>query len=247
MADTYASVANKYDIMVDWAARIERERPFFAHLFADAHAKRVLDVGCGTGHHARMFAEMAPLVMGLDPSPAMLERAQSLTDGDNPRFIEGAFADIPALPGAFDVITILGNTLAHAHNSRGLRRALKAMRLALAPGGRLVIQVINYDSLLVAKSRWLPTLHRQGDGKEYLFLREHRIAGRHAEFLIITMTKDETGWHQSAERNIHIPLTSELLQTTLDAVGFRKVKIYGDYHGAEYDPASSGTMVVVAR
>ncbi len=247
MADTYASVADKYDIMVDWPVRLERERPFFTHLFEDAHAKRVLDVGCGTGHHARLFAEMAPLVVGIDPSTAMLERAQSLTDGDNPRFIEGAFSDIPTLPGTFDVITVLGNTLAHAHNARGLTRALKAMRLGLAPGGRVVIQVINYDSLLVARSRWLPVVSRQANGKDYLFLREHRIAGRHAEFTIISVTKDEQGFHQQVERNAHVPLTSELLQAALDAAGFRKAQFFGDYHGAEYDPASSGTMIVVAR
>lgn len=247
MADTYASVADKYDIMVDWPARLERERPFFAHLFEEVHARRVLDVGSGTGHHARMFAEMAPLVVGLDPSAPMLERAQSLTDGDNPRFIEGTFADIPALPGAFDVITVLGNTLAHAHNARGLRRALRAMRLALAPGGRLVIQVINYDSLLVARSRWLPVVQRHTHGKDYLFLREHRIAGRHAEFTIITMVKEEQNWHQQVERNSHIPLTSELLQAALDAAGFRKAQFFSDYHGVEFDPASSGSLVVVAR
>ncbi|HOF87098.1 MAG TPA: class I SAM-dependent methyltransferase, partial [Armatimonadota bacterium] len=241
------SVADKYDIMVDWGVRLERERPFFAHLFADAQAKRVLDVGCGTGHHARLFAAMAPLVVGIDPSAAMLARAQTLTDGDNPRFIEGGFSDIPALPGAFDVITVLGNTLAHAHNARGLARALKAMRLALAPGGRLVIQAINYDSLLVARSRWLPVVARRAEGKEYLFLREHRIAGRHAEFTIITAVRDDQGWHQQVERNSHVPLTSELLQAALDAAGFRAAQFFGDFHGAEYDPASSGSMVVVAR
>jgi SAM-dependent methyltransferase len=245
MTDNYAMLAETYDIMVDWPARLARERPFFATLFETIRAKRVLDVGCGTGHHARMFSEFVPEVLGIDPSQPMLDRALAQTEGDMPQFMLGGFTDIPTLPGPFDVITMLGNTLAHVKNVQTLEKTLHDVRVALAPEGRLCIQTINYDSLLVAGSRMLPLVARTVEGREYLFLREHRIANRHAEFTITTLIKD-AAWKQHIERTVHIPLTSEQMQASLDNAGFRNADFFGDYHGAEYDPASSGSMVVVA-
>ena len=86
MTDPFASVAEHYDIMIDWPARLAAERPFFAWLFQQAQVRRVLDIGCGTGHHARVMAEMGAEVLGIDPSQPMIERAQTLTGGDNPAF-----------------------------------------------------------------------------------------------------------------------------------------------------------------
>lgn len=39
--------------------------------------ERLLDVGCGTGHFTRRFAQLGLQVTGIDPDPAMLEYAKS--------------------------------------------------------------------------------------------------------------------------------------------------------------------------
>ena len=97
MNDPYATLAQHYDIMVDWAARLARERPFFARLLREHGIRSVLDVGCGAGHHARMFADLGASALGLDPSEPMIARARALTLGDHPCFVLGGFAEIPAL------------------------------------------------------------------------------------------------------------------------------------------------------
>lgn len=243
MTDPYASVAEHYDIMIDWPARLARERPFFAELIAPG--TRVLDVGCGTGQHCRLFAELGAQVTGLEPSTAMQARARALTAGDNPRFVTGGFAEIPALGQTFTLITVLGNTLAHVDDARGLAAALRAMRIALAPGGRLCIQVINYDSLLTVGSRRLPLIHRRRDEREYLFLREHRIIGRRAEFTITTLIRDGE-WRQQDERSTHIPLTGERLQRALRRAGFHDISLHGSYQREPYHPAASPSLIVLA-
>ena len=55
MADPYASVAENYDVMVDWGARLARERPFFAVLFREWRVAR-----CATGHHSLSTAITNP-------------------------------------------------------------------------------------------------------------------------------------------------------------------------------------------
>ena len=245
MTDSYVTVADSYDIMIDWPARLARERPFFERLFQEAEIWRVLDIGAATGHHSRMFAEFGAKVIGIDPSAAMLARARALTPGVNPHFLEGGFADIHKLARQFDLITILGNTLSHVGDVAGLSQAVQAMYDALSAHGHLCIQVINYDSLKEVGSRWLPLVNRHSDDREYLFLREHRIVGDSAEFTIVTLTKRDE-WQQTAERNRHVPLTSEVLSSVLKDAGFSQVALYGDYEQAPFDPATSASLIVLA-
>ncbi|MHB9107824.1 MAG: class I SAM-dependent methyltransferase [Armatimonadota bacterium] len=247
MSDPYASVADNYDIMIDWPARLARERPFFAALFAENAVKRVLDVGCGTGHHSRMFAELGAQVTGMDPSAPMLARAEALTTGNNPRFVPGGFAEIPQLDGRFDFIAVLGNTLAHVKDERRLAETLVNMRGVLTPGSLLCIQLINYDSLQAEESRWLPLINRRVDDREYIFLREHRALDGRAEFTIITLIRSGEEWIRQVERDQHLALTSGILGPALENAGFGQITLLGSYAGEPFESLTSPSMIVLAE
>ncbi|MHB9130916.1 MAG: class I SAM-dependent methyltransferase [Armatimonadota bacterium] len=245
MSDPYASVAEHYDIMIDWPARLARERNFFEPLFAGGEIHRVLDIGCGTGFHSRLFADLGAEVIGVDPSRPMLERARELTHGENPLFVEGSFSSIPQFSGPFDLVTILGNTLSYVHDSRELQRTLRDICKVLAPGGRLLIQTVNYDSLLAQGSRWLPLINRKVEGREYLFLREYRVIAKYAEFTLVTLISDDE-WTRSVERSIHYPITGQRLHYALLRSGFHDVTLSGDFEFAPYDPISSPSLIALA-
>lgn len=245
MPDPYASVAETYDLMIDWPARLARERPFFAALLPDAAGIRVLDVGCGTGHHSAMFAELGAEVIGLDSSSAMIARARELFSGENPRFVTGSFGDVAHLPGKFDIIAVLGNSLAYVRNGDELTKILLEMRHQLTARGRLCIQLVNYDSLLAEESRWLPLIHRQAGETEYLFLREYQRLGAQVAFTIVTL-HNEAGWSQTTERSLHLAITGQLLREGLQQAGFSHIDLYGDFQRALYRPASSGALIAVA-
>jgi SAM-dependent methyltransferase len=242
--DPYARVAEYYDIMVDWPARLARERDFFAGVWAERPVRRVLDVGCGTGHHARLFTDLGAEVVAIDPSGPMLARARALTAGGNPTFLDGGFELIPSLPGTFDLITVLGNTLAYAHDEFVLRDILSAMRGKLAPGGRVLAQGVNYDSLIAAGSRWLPLVARRADDADYLFLREYRMLGDRAEFTLITLLGP--AWTQLTERSTHLPITEGLLPRAARDAGLR-VTLYGDYARAPYAWKTSPNLIAVCE
>ncbi|HEB83424.1 MAG TPA: class I SAM-dependent methyltransferase, partial [Bacteroidetes bacterium] len=112
----YDELAAKYDMMIRWKTRLERETPFFQRLFTEKRVQRVLDLACGTGHHARLFHKWGCDVIGVDPSPALLRLAREglEEEDDSLRFIEADYLTFPeVVEGPFDVVLSLGNSLPH--------------------------------------------------------------------------------------------------------------------------------------
>src|SRR5271169_3438705 len=64
---------------------------FLALVRSDAVVGRVLDIGCGTGEHALMVAELGLDVTGIDSSPRAIALAKQKAKERNlaPRFLMG--------------------------------------------------------------------------------------------------------------------------------------------------------------
>jgi SAM-dependent methyltransferase len=73
----FDDLTDVYEVMIDWPKRLANEEPFYRHWFARIAVRRLLDVACGTGHHAAMFRDWGLMVEGADLSPAMIARARA--------------------------------------------------------------------------------------------------------------------------------------------------------------------------
>lgn len=138
-ADYYDAFAARYDqgrdhgyhkLIDDQAAELVR------HVGRGAHC---LEVGCGTGLIMARVAEFAASVQGIDISPGMLEHARAR--GLEVR--EGSATDLPFADAAFDLVYSF-KVLAHIED---IDRALAEMARVTRPGGHIVFDSYNRDSL----------------------------------------------------------------------------------------------------
>lgn len=127
-----AEVAALYDIQNPWELGGHPENGYVSAIVATADS--VLDVGCGTGsmlHVARGEGHTGRLV-GIDPDPAMLERARRRDDIE---WVLGK-ADEMRWVGEFDLATMNSNAFQCLVTDEELSASLSAIRTALRDGGR---------------------------------------------------------------------------------------------------------------
>lgn len=101
-------------------------------------ARRILDVGCGTGVLALMLAERGREVTGVDPAAASLEVARSKPGADKVRFLLGDATTLP--PMQVDLATMTGNVAQVFLTDDDWTATLAGIHQALRPGGRLVFE-----------------------------------------------------------------------------------------------------------
>ncbi|HEV2117722.1 MAG TPA: bifunctional demethylmenaquinone methyltransferase/2-methoxy-6-polyprenyl-1,4-benzoquinol methylase UbiE [Terriglobales bacterium] len=138
--DMFSSIAPRYDLLnhllsfnVDrlWWRRTARA---FAAVLARNDA-RVLDLCCGTGDMAfalrRQAAQARPMILGVDFSHPMLERAREKSAGTPLRWVEADALRLPLPDDSFDLVTAAFGFRNLADYNFGLREIARVLR----PGG----------------------------------------------------------------------------------------------------------------
>lgn len=96
-------------------------------------ARRVLDVGCGTGTFAILLAERGLEVTGVDPALASLEVARAKPGGDRVRWIHGDATSLPRMQ--VELATMTGNVAQAIVKRSDWEATLRGIYNAMRPGG----------------------------------------------------------------------------------------------------------------
>lgn len=244
--DRYA--AFDYSSLISWKDRLPREWVFLEPVFGAAPSRDVLDLGSGTGEHARFLISKGFSVTGVDASPAMVEKAQAARGGT---FLLGDMRDVAAAVGRqrFGAAQCLGNALPHLTAEDDLVRVARSVHQVLLPGAPFVMQLLNYDRIEAKNERALP-LTFLPDG--VLFLRAMELReNRHVIFmptvLKIDPDRDEPVEVLGSQRvEIRGWRADEIESALLDA-GFAFVELFGSYQRAPFEKTESRDVIVVAR
>jgi ubiquinone/menaquinone biosynthesis C-methylase UbiE len=134
---------------------LEADRPdldVYAALVDELGARRVLDVGCGTGSLACLLARRGLEVVAVDPAAASLDVARCKPGADRVRWMHADASGVPAVEADLAVMT--GNVGQVFLTDDDWLTALRSIRAALRLGGSLVFEV--RDPVRRAWEQWTP-------------------------------------------------------------------------------------------
>lgn len=250
----YDAFSTDYDYFVNWPERLKFELPFLEaqlhKVSAASRPARVLDAACGTGMHVIALRERGFAADGADLSAGMIERARAnaAQAGVQARFETLGFGQLAGAFRDYDAVLCLGNSLPHVLGDDELQQALADFAACLRPGGLLLIQNRNFDSVLARQERWMgPEAHREGQ-REWIFVRFYDFdPDGKITFNILTLYREAQGaWEQRLSSTRLVPLASDRLAQAVGSAGFEAVAAYGGLNGSPYAPESSGNLVIAA-
>ena len=241
----YDFLAPDYDRMTRFVERLERERELLRGFLADAQPHSGLDLGCGTGLHTIALAQLGLKITGVDLSPEMIARARQNAAQYGLKYIRWEVASLEDFPeavgGAFDLIVCLGNTLAHVGPAQ-LPVVLANFHRALNPGGRLVLQLLNYVPVLRRRNRIVDV--RRVEGKIYLRFYDFLPGGLRFNLLILAET--DSGIRHSLRSAELFPHTPETLAAGLKEAGFEPPGMFANLQKEAFGRETSKNLVLTA-
>lgn len=219
------------------------DHDFFRPLADEIGARRVADLGCGTGLLTVTLAAPGRNVVGIDPSEAMLAYARSRPGGDAVTWIRGdsgAIAETDA-----DLVIMSGNVAQHILGD-AWPLTLRRVRDALRSGGILAFETRNPAAR--DWERWTEPLTRETRPTEW---------GPLTEWLDVTrvdngnVTFDAHNVFESPQEHLVLPVTlafrdADQLQRELLGAGLVPCTLAGGWRG-EPAHATSRVLVVTAR
>jgi ubiquinone/menaquinone biosynthesis C-methylase UbiE len=197
---------------------------------------RILDVPCGWGRHAVLFAEQGYDVIGADLSFELLRRAPA-----RPRYVAADVRQQPFPAASFDAVINVFTSLGLFLDDNEDVQALREARRLLKPGGRFLLESMHRDDVIAAyaqRDRWeLP------DGTEVRVRRRFDPVQGISHERLRWRKGDKTGEKRHALRL----RTATEIAALLQAAGFRDVDYYGDWQGKPFTHHDSSLIAVATK
>ena len=125
-----------YDVFDDDRSDLD----LYVAIAREVGARRVVDIGCGTGSLAVRLAGEGFAVTGIDPAAASLDVARTKPDADRVTWIDGDATALAGLPGEADMVVMTGNVAQVFVSDEDWSETLAGVRAGLRPGGWFVFE-----------------------------------------------------------------------------------------------------------
>lgn len=239
----YEQLSAAYDALFPVSAA---QRALLRSLAEANPGLRVVDAGCGSGAQLLPIAELGGLCTGFDPDEAMVGLARrKLAPFGHVRIEKGGFGDLPRLagPGSVDLLLCLGNSLVHVPRDEAARFLADAA-IALAPGGLLLLQILNYDRFTPEGETALPPLQAV-DGSATLARRYLWVDPQTVRFQTGLRLSSSPG--TAVENDIPLyPIRPAELREMLAAAALPDAAFHADYALSAFSKESEA-LVCLAR
>ena len=212
--------------------------------FIDHRMETAADLGCGTGLDSIALSLNGLSVSGFDLSPKMITQARKNAKvyNTNAKFYNYSLDKIPAsFNNKFNFVTSLGNTLANL-DEKQLAKALKRVYRILKPGGKALLQILNYDLVLQGGKRII----KISADKDYNIIRFYDFYDHHLNFNILRYPQNSLENYDLITTKIY-PHKSAIFKEYLKIAGFNKIQFWGTIKKEKFNKQSSADLIAFVR
>lgn len=233
--------SDAYDLVYDHRDETEAEQlvDLVEREISPASDAHIVDVGCGRGRHARIFARRGYRVTGLDLSASAIAeaRACSQTDDLDVTFRQGDMRE-PLCDGCADGVVNLFTTFGYFEDDAENEQALAAMATALRPGGWFLQDFLNAPQVVDTLQ---PSDRRTVNGitiEQRRWVEDDRINKE----IVLARNGDTETYRESVRL-----FTLDDLKEMYDTVGLDLQATYGNYDGAPHTPKSPRLLLYARK
>jgi SAM-dependent methyltransferase len=243
------TTGKQYDLLINWNKRIKIEIPFLEYFINkhDQDITNILEIGCGTGYHAKELSDLGFKVTGIDINNSMIEEARLRAENANFQVID-FLESPPIIKTKFDLIFSLGNSVGLIASAQNFNGVISRFPQYLIPSRSLVIfQVLNTEKEREGWSNPRTVINEDG---EFIFLRGFSTSKDyiHPEILTLFRAEKDKEWSFHSTGRANIPrIGKERMVSLLENYGFYEIQILGNYQREQYNPTDSIDMIVVAK
>jgi glycine/sarcosine N-methyltransferase len=244
--DFYDTFSDDYDIMTDYQGRFNRDRPIFKALVDRYHLTSALDAGCGSSFHAILLAQLGLQVTAVDMSEKMVQKTVQHAIEFNVKILamQSSFIGIEnKVQHSFDSLFCLGNTLPHMMSFNELRQMFTSFYKILKPEGLLFLQFLNYSAILKEQKR-VQSIKEVGNS---LYIRFYDYEAQRIMFNILTIRRTPEGVQHALQSIPLTPWTADEVVSTLTAVGFSNIELFGNLSFHLFNPVNSKDVIIKAQ
>jgi SAM-dependent methyltransferase len=200
---------------------------FYADLADELGARRVLDLGCGTGTLARLMAAAGRAVVGIDPDPEMLRVARGKPGAEKVDWRLG-FSD-RADTASVDLAVMSGHVAQLFVEDDGWAKMLGDLHRALSPGGILAFETRNPSAK--GWERWTRefTLRTVATDEGPVEFWHHTVEVALPLVTYDTHTRNVTTGAATCTRDVLAFRNHDAVTHSLRLAGFEPVSVFGDW------------------
>src|SRR6266404_7841416 len=118
--------------------RTMQETAFVCRCAPLPDSRKVLDVCCGLGRHARALSNRGYSVIGIDRDSHAIAKARALAGG--PGYVNTDIRDHPPEPGAFDAAIVMSQSFGYFHSTTN-RDLLARLATGVREAGRVILDL----------------------------------------------------------------------------------------------------------
>ncbi|MDP2209593.1 MAG: class I SAM-dependent methyltransferase [Bacteroidota bacterium] len=242
----YDEFAGDYDLMTQFESRFKKESSAFQKIVDQFYIKKVLDAGCGTGFHSILLSKLGCEVTAADISQNMIDllNSKKASYGVEIKTVLASFQELAAkVDSGFDGVFCMGNSLPHLLTTEEIKTALDNFYRLLMKGGKLILQILNYNKILSEKKKIQSVREIQGK----TFIRYYTYTESLLEFNIMTIDKAGNNIGADIRSILLFPIQKELLERLLTDSKYININIYGTISMGQYNPRESNDIFIIAE